>query len=81
VVDLIRSDLIDLIVNTPLGRESFFDERAIRRAAISHSVPCNTTQSAARAAASAVRAMRQEKVAVRSLQEYHVSAPTLVAPR
>ncbi|MBI4481953.1 MAG: carbamoyl-phosphate synthase large subunit [Acidobacteria bacterium] len=81
VVDLIRSDLIDLIVNTPLGRESFFDERAIRRAAIRHSVPCITTLSAARAAASAVRAMRQEKVAVRSLQEYHVSAPTLVAPR
>ena len=43
VVDYIKSGKVDLIVNTPLGRESFFDEKAIRRAAINHHVPCITT--------------------------------------
>ena len=36
VVDPIKSDEIDLIVNTPLGRASFYDERAIRRAALTY---------------------------------------------
>ncbi|GAB4233898.1 MAG: carbamoyl-phosphate synthase large subunit [Acidobacteriota bacterium] len=71
VVDLIKSRRIHLIVNTPLGRESFFDEKAIRRAAMQYGVPCITTLSAARAATSAIEALQQEKLSVRSLQEYH----------
>src|SRR5437867_2204582 len=43
IVDYIKSGKVDLIINTPLGRESFFDEKAIRRAAINHHVPCITT--------------------------------------
>jgi carbamoyl-phosphate synthase large subunit len=72
VVDLIKSDEIDLIVNTPLGRASFYDERAIRRAAMQYNVVTFTTLTGANAAASAIAAMRQEgKLSVVSLQEHH----------
>jgi carbamoyl-phosphate synthase large subunit len=71
VVDLIKSRRIQLLINTPLGRESFFDERAIRRAATQYATPCITTLSAARAAVSAIRALQREELTVRSLQEYH----------
>ncbi len=43
IVDYIKSGKVDLIINTPLGRESFFDERSIRRAAIQCRIPCITT--------------------------------------
>ncbi len=71
VVDLIKSDEIDLIVNTPLGRASFYDERAIRRAAMQYSVVTFTTLTGANAAVSAIAALRQEKLSVVSLQEHH----------
>ncbi|HKX27047.1 MAG TPA: carbamoyl-phosphate synthase large subunit [Blastocatellia bacterium] len=71
VVDLIKSDEIDLIVNTPLGRSSFYDERAIRRAAMQYNVVTFTTLTGANAAASAIAALRQEKLNVISLQEHH----------
>jgi len=72
VVDLIKSDEIDLIVNTPLGRSSFYDERAIRRAAMQYNVVTFTTLTGANAAASAIAAMKQEgKLSVISLQEHH----------
>jgi carbamoyl-phosphate synthase large subunit len=71
VVDLIKSDEIDLIVNTPLGRASFYDERSIRRAAMQYSVLTFTTLTGANAAVSAIAALRQEKLSVISLQEHH----------
>ena len=71
VVDLIKSDKINLVINTPLGQESFFDEKAIRRACTQYGTPCITTLSAAAAAVSAVRALQREEISVRSLQEYH----------
>lgn len=71
VVDLIKSDKINLVINTPLGQESFFDEKAIRRACTQYGTPCITTLSAAAAAVSAVRALQREEISVKSLQEYH----------
>ena len=71
VVDLIKSKKIHLVVNTPLGRESFFDEKAIRRACIQYGTPCITTLSAAAAAVSAIRALQREEIRIKSLQEYH----------
>lgn len=72
VVDLIKSDEIDLIVNTPLGRASFYDERAIRRAAMQYSVVTFTTLTGANAAANAIATMLKEgKLSVMSLQEHH----------
>ncbi len=71
VVDWIRSGRIYLIINTPLGSESFFDEKAIRRAAVRHSVPCITTISAARAAVAGIAAREEAELGVSSLQELH----------
>jgi carbamoyl-phosphate synthase large subunit len=71
IVDLIKSRKIDLIINTPLGRQSQYDEKAIRRAATQYGIACITTLSGAAAAANAIRTLRREKLTVRSLQEYH----------
>jgi carbamoyl-phosphate synthase large subunit len=71
IVDYIKSGKVDLIINTPLGRESFFDEKAIRRAAINHRVPCITTIPGAAAAVNGIRAIRRESLDVQSIQEYH----------
>jgi carbamoyl-phosphate synthase large subunit len=75
VVDAIRNGEIDLVINTPLGRQSRFDEKAIRKASIQYIVPCITTLSGARAAASAIGALQHETLTVRSLQEYHEVLP------
>jgi carbamoyl-phosphate synthase large subunit len=71
VADELVSGRIDLVINTPLGRESFFDERAVRRAATIHGVPCITTMTGAAAAVSAIRALRTQGLTVRALQDYH----------
>ncbi|HEY7446293.1 MAG TPA: carbamoyl-phosphate synthase large subunit, partial [Vicinamibacterales bacterium] len=71
VADQILNGQIDLVINTPLGRESFFDDRAVRRVAMIHNVPCITTLTGATATVSAIRAMRSQGLDVRALQDYH----------
>jgi carbamoyl-phosphate synthase large subunit len=71
IVDLVKTGKVDLIINTPLGRESFYDEKSIRRAAIRYNIPCITTISAANAAAQGIRALQEEGVEVVALQELH----------
>ncbi len=71
IVDLIKSGKVDLILNTSLGKDSFYDERAIRRAAMQYHVPCITTLSGGAAVANGIAALQQQKIDVRSLQEYH----------
>jgi carbamoyl-phosphate synthase large subunit len=71
VVDRIKSAEIDLIINTPLGCKSRFDEKAIRRAAVQHGVTCITTLSAADAAIQGIRALQEGQVHVESLQKLH----------
>jgi carbamoyl-phosphate synthase large subunit len=71
VADLIKSGKVQLIINTPLGRESYYDEKAIRSAALYHSIPCITTLSAAVACLEGIRALQRDKISVRTLQEYH----------
>jgi len=39
IVDLIKTGKVDMVINTPLGRESFYDEKSIRRAAIRYNIP------------------------------------------
>ena len=70
-VDYIKNNQVALIVNTPLGKASFFDEAAIRRAAITYGVPMVTTLSGAAAAVQAIRSIREGGWMVRSLQEQH----------
>jgi carbamoyl-phosphate synthase large subunit len=77
IVDHIKRGEIALIINTPLGRASHFDEQAIRRAALQYSVPCVTTMTGAQAIVEAITAQAANgDMTVRSLQELHaVSSP------
>ena len=69
--DRILNGEIALIINTPLGRESFFDDLTVRRIAMLHGVPCITTLTGAAAAVAGIRALSAESLTVRPLQEYH----------
>ncbi len=71
VVDLIKGERIQLIINTPHGQDTFFDDKAIRRAAIVQRIPTITTLAAARAAAGGIVALQQETLTVRALQALH----------
>jgi carbamoyl-phosphate synthase large subunit len=71
VADEILNGKIQLVINTPLGRESFFDDRTVRRTATLHDVPCITTLTGAAAAVNAIKALKAEALTVRALQEYH----------
>jgi carbamoyl-phosphate synthase large subunit len=73
VVDLIKGDKIHLIINTPHGPDPFFDEKAIRRAAVLRRIPTITTISAARAAVEGIAALQRGEVTVHPLQELHAS--------
>ena len=71
VVDLIKGDRIQLIINTPRGQDTFFDEKAIRRAAVLARIPTITTLAAARAAAEGISALQQGTLSVVALQTLH----------
>jgi carbamoyl-phosphate synthase large subunit len=71
VVDLIKGDRIQLIINTPRGQDTFFDEQAIRRAAVLARIPTITTLAAARAAAGGIQALQQGTLNVVALQTLH----------
>ena len=76
VGDEILNDKIQMVINTPLGRESFFDDRTVRRIAMMHGVLSITTLTGAAATVNAIKAMRSEGLTVRALQEYHAETTT-----
>jgi carbamoyl-phosphate synthase large subunit len=76
VVDLIKGDKIQLIINTPRGPDPYFDEKAIRRAAVTHRIPTITTLAAARAAAEGIAALQRGQIGVRALQQLHAERLT-----
>ncbi|MEE2863527.1 MAG: carbamoyl-phosphate synthase large subunit [Gemmatimonadota bacterium] len=69
IVDHIVTGDIALLINTPLGKQSQYDDYAMRRAAITYGVPYLTTMSATSAAVDALIALRTTRRDVRSLQE------------
>ena len=71
VVDLIKGDRIQLIINTPRGQDPYFDEKAIRRAAVLARVPTITTLAAAKAAVEGIAALQHSRVSVNPLQKLH----------
>jgi carbamoyl-phosphate synthase large subunit len=73
VVDLIKGDRIQLIINTSSGQDPFFDDKAIRRAAVLAHVSAITTLAAAQAAAEGINAMQQRKTTVYALQHLHAA--------
>jgi len=76
-VDLLKAGSIQLAIYTTAGAPAFFDEKAIRRSAVTYRVPCITTMSGARAAAEAVAARRRDPIRVWSLQEIHQRPKTV----
>ena len=75
-VDLIKADRIQLIINTPHGPDPYFDEKAIRRAAVTGRITTITTLSAARAAAEGIAALQRGEVRVQALQALHAERVT-----
>ena len=73
LADEIVNRNVAMVINTPLGRESFFDDKAVRRAAMMAGVPCITTITGAAAAVDAIRALRTEGLDVRPLQDYYAA--------
>jgi carbamoyl-phosphate synthase large subunit len=71
VVDLIKGGRIQLIINTPRGQDTFFDEKAIRRAAVLARIPTITTLAAARAASEGIEAIQRGTLNVIALQTLH----------
>jgi carbamoyl-phosphate synthase large subunit len=72
IVDHIKQGEIALVINTPLGRASHYDEQAIRRAALQYNVPCVTTMTGAHALVEALATRTSEKeIVVNALQELH----------
>ncbi len=69
--DAIKNGQIQLVVNTPIGKASQYDDSYIRKAAIKYRVPYITTTAAALAAAKGIAAFRNGRSGVKSLQEYH----------
>jgi carbamoyl-phosphate synthase large subunit len=70
VVDLIKNGEIQLVINTPLGEESRYDEYAIGWAAVEHKVSFITTLSAAATAVKGIERQKHHELEVKSLQEY-----------
>jgi carbamoyl-phosphate synthase large subunit len=73
IVDRMKNGEVAMLVNTPEGRSARLDSYSIRRTAVTMGIPHFTTMAAAEAAAEAIAALRKEQVAIRSLQEYHVT--------
>jgi len=71
IVDSIKNGEIQLIINTPTGKQSKHDDSYIRKAAIQYKIPYITTVAAATAAAKGIEAFRKKQSEVKSLQEYH----------
>ena len=70
IVDGIKNDNINLVINTPMGERSRYDEEAIGRACIQKGIVAITTLSGAEAAVRAIR-LAGQKISVQTIQEYH----------
>ncbi|MBP1685005.1 MAG: carbamoyl-phosphate synthase, large subunit [Deltaproteobacteria bacterium] len=71
IADEITSKGIHLIINTPIGKASQFDDAYIRKAAIKYRIPYLTTVAAARASVQGIAEYRNGRAGVKSLQRYH----------
>lgn len=69
--DMICNQEIDLVINTPIGREGKIDDSYIRMTSIRHKVPYMTTMAAAKATIAGIKAAQAGKVTPKCLQEYH----------
>jgi carbamoyl-phosphate synthase large subunit len=71
VLDWIKNERINLILNTPFGEEAQVDGRLIRRSALTYKIPMVTTIAGAKATAAAIRALQSDPLDVKAIQDYH----------
>jgi carbamoyl-phosphate synthase large subunit len=71
IADAITNGEIQLVINTPIGKLSKYDDSYIRKTAIKQKIPYITTMAAAAISAKGIAAYRAGREEVRSLQEYH----------
>jgi carbamoyl-phosphate synthase large subunit len=76
-----KNGQIALVINTPSGKGARTDEGKIRAAAVAHGVTCITTLAAAHAAVEACRALRQQELVVRALQDRFAVGEAGAAPQ
>jgi carbamoyl-phosphate synthase large subunit len=74
-IDMMLNGDVQLLINTPLGKESQRDDYTMRQAAIANHVAYTTTLSAANAACDAILSLRSRTPSVLSLQEWHARIP------
>ena len=70
VLDMIKNGEIDIVINTPAGRNPRLDEVKIRTAAMGHRVATMTTLRAAKQSAAAIRSLKAGSLDVQPLQDY-----------
>jgi len=71
ILDLIKNDAINLVINTPSGKESAHDQITIRRSAIQYGIPYITTIPGAAAAVRGIASLKKGTLTVKTIQEYH----------
>jgi carbamoyl-phosphate synthase large subunit len=71
IVDMIKNGEINLIINTPRGRNPKLDEVAIRANAVNYKIPYTTTISGAQAVVNAIESMKRGNLRVKALQDYY----------
>jgi len=71
ITDLIKNKELNLIVNTPAGRTSKYDDSYIRIMAIQHKIPYITTMSAAFASVEAIEEIKKKGISPKAIQDYY----------
>ncbi len=74
IEDQIRSGGVQLVINTPIGRQAAHDDRYLRRAALDYSVPTVTTLAGARSAVEGIEALQSKSIEIHALQDVHAGA-------
>jgi len=69
LIDHMKNEGVDLILNTPSGKGARTDEGTIRATSVQHGIPCITTIQAAEAVVQALKALREESMGVQALQD------------
>ncbi|MFH1310391.1 MAG: carbamoyl-phosphate synthase large subunit [Candidatus Omnitrophota bacterium] len=71
LADVIKNKDIQLVINTPIGRSSKYDDSYIRVMAIQQKIPYITSMAAAEASVEGIRTVKEKSISTKSLQDYH----------
>ncbi|MFH1877685.1 MAG: carbamoyl-phosphate synthase large subunit, partial [Candidatus Omnitrophota bacterium] len=71
ILELIKSDEVKLIINTPSGSSGRYDMKSMRSLAVTHGIPCITTIQGAQAAVNGIESVIRGELGVKSIQEYN----------